>query len=111
MSRASILSSAVVALSAFLLSVPDRAPAAPLIAVEKTDDTAFFGAMRDADLRLATIAWRLATANAAICPDRAPTPGIVIHAIDQYDPGVRKDLPAIFGFEGPVAVESAVGLE
>ena len=108
MSRASILSSAVVALSAFLLSVPDRAPAAPMVSIENTDDTALFGAMRDADLRLATIAWRLATANAAICPDRAPTPGIVVHAIDQYDPGVRKQLPAIFGFEGPVAVEAVV---
>ena len=32
----------------------------------------------------------------------------MIHAIDQYDPGVRKDLPAIFGFEGPVAVEAVV---
>ncbi len=37
-----------------------------------------------------------------------PTPGILIHAIDQYDPAVRKDLPAIFGFEGPVAVEAVV---
>lgn len=108
MSRSSILSSAVVALSALLLSVPDRAPAAPLVSIETSDDTALFGAMRDADLRLGAIAWRLATANAAICPDRAPTPGLLIHAIDQYDPAVRGDLPAIFGFEGPVAVEAVV---
>ncbi|WP_230483569.1 M48 family metallopeptidase [Sphingomonas sp. Leaf21] len=112
MSRVPFLSSAFVALSALLLTVPHRAPAtAPLDAaatVERSDDAALFGAMRDADLRLATIAWRLATANAAICRDVAPTPGLVIHAIDQYDPGVRKQLPALFGFDGPVAVEAVV---
>jgi hypothetical protein len=35
-------------------------------------------------------------------------PGLVLHAIDQYDPAVRAQLPAIFGFEGPVAVEAVV---
>ena len=117
MSRPFILSSAVIALSAFLFAVPPQAPAAapvrsvPVAASASaidTDDAALFGAMRDADLRLATIAWRLATANAPICKDRAPTPGLVIHAIDQYDPAVRKGLPAIFGFEGPIAVEAVV---
>lgn len=108
MLRAPFLSSAIVALSAFLLAVPDVSPAAAPMVAEKSDDTALFGAMRDADLRLGSIAWRLATANAAICRERAPTPGILIHAIDQYDPAVRKDLPAIFGFEGPVAVEAVV---
>ncbi|WP_267434117.1 M48 family metallopeptidase [Sphingomonas sp. GM_Shp_1] len=112
MSRAPILSSAFVALSAFLLSVPPQAvatmPVASMVVSEQSDDTALFGVMRDADARLATIAWRLATANAAICRDVAPTPGLVVHAIDQYDPAVRKQLPALFGFEGPVAVEAVV---
>lgn len=113
MSRPFILSSAVIALSAFLLVMPPEAPAAaPVaatpVAAADTDDAALFGAMRDADLRLGTIAWRLATANAPLCRDRAPTPGLVIHAIDQYDPAVRKTLPAIFGFEAPIAVEAVV---
>jgi hypothetical protein len=108
MSRASILSSAFVALSAFLLAVPPQAPAAIPAVAEQSDDRALFAAMREADLRLASIAWRLATANAALCRDVAPTPGLVVHAIDQYDPGVRKQLPALFGFEGPVAVEAVV---
>lgn len=108
MLRAPFLSLAIVALSALLLAMPGRAPATPVPVAEKSDDRGLFLAMRDADLRLGTIAWRLATANSAICPDRVPTPGLLIHAIDQYDPAVRKDLPATFGFDGPVAVEAVV---
>ncbi|WP_343527693.1 M48 family metallopeptidase [Sphingomonas sp.] len=109
MSRFFVLPPALLALSALMLAVP-----APLAATEPApvtagaDDTALFGAMREADQRLATIAWRLATANVSLCRDRAPTPGIVIHAIDQYDPALRSELPATFGFEGPVAVEAIV---
>ncbi len=58
MLRAPFLSSAIVALSAFLLAVPDVSPAAAPMVAEKSDDTALFGAMRDADLRLGSIAWR-----------------------------------------------------
>ncbi|WP_312488904.1 M48 family metallopeptidase [Sphingomonas sp.] len=118
MSRPFLRPSAMIALSAVWLAAPIQAPAtaaAPTMTVSaaaapvaETDDAALFQAMRDADLRLATIAWRLATANAPLCRDTAPTPGIVVHAIDQYDPGVRKSLPALFGFEGPVAVEAVV---
>lgn len=112
MSRFSILSSGLIALSAMVsalsITTPSPAPAAPPVVVAKDDDSALFGAMREADLRLGTIAWRLATANAPICADRAPTPGLILHAIDQYDPAVRQQLPAIFGFEGPVAVEAVV---
>jgi hypothetical protein len=81
-----------------------------LIAVSAvlSTDAGMFAALRDADLRLATIAWRLATTNAALCDRLAPTPGLAIHAIGQYDPALRTQARAEFGFETPVAVEGVV---
>lgn len=65
-------------------------------------------ALRDVDARMAGIAYRLTTANAALCRDLAPTPGWAIHGIGQYDPSLRDDARAVFGFETPVAVEAVV---
>ena len=67
-----------------------------------------FEAMRAADLRLASIAYRLTTANRALCGAVVPTPGLAIHAIDQYDPRLREGLRSIFSFETPVAIEAVV---
>lgn len=67
-----------------------------------------FEVMRSADLRLATIAHRLTTANLALCRSVAPAPGLVLHAADQYDPALRSGLKSIFGFDGPVSVEAVV---
>ncbi|HEX8485606.1 M48 family metallopeptidase [Sphingomonas sp.] len=61
-----------------------------------------------ADLRLASIGYRLATANVALCTDRAPTPGLAVHALSEYDPPVRAAARAKFGFALPVAVEGVV---
>ncbi len=36
------------------------------------------------DARVATIAWRLQTANAALCPDTVRVSGLSIHALSQY---------------------------
>ena len=64
--------------------------------------------LRSYDMRLAAIAWRLTTANAALCTDIAPGTGIVLHGIDQYGPRMRPAARALFGFEAPVAVEGVV---
>lgn len=71
-------------------------------------DTGLLVALRDVDQRLATIAYRLATANAALCRDLAPTPGWVVHAIDQYDAAQASGVRQVFGFAGPVAIEAIV---
>lgn len=73
-----------------------------------TQDTAPLAALRDVDQRLATIAYRLTTANAALCSDLSPTPGWVLHAFDQYDPAQAESVRRTFGFAGPVAVEAVV---
>lgn len=65
-------------------------------------------ALRGVDLRLATIAYRLTTANAPLCRDLQPTPGWALHAVDQYDAATVPAARKVFGFAAPVAVEAVV---
>jgi hypothetical protein len=71
-------------------------------------DPGFFPALRAVDGRLAAIAWRLTIANAPLCDALAPTPGMAIHALGQYEPALRPQAKVAFGFAAPVAVESVV---
>jgi len=71
-------------------------------------DAAGFEALRGVDLRLATIAHRLVTANVALCRERQPATGAVLHAIDQYDAADRATVRRVFGFPAPVSVEAVV---
>lgn len=64
--------------------------------------------LRQADVRLAAIGYRLATANASLCQDVVPVPGMSIHTIDQYAAEDQATAHAIFGFETSVAVEHVV---
>lgn len=64
--------------------------------------------LRAIDLRLATIGYRLATANAALCRDRVPATGAAIHAITQYDRATQPAARRAFGFATPVAIEAVV---
>jgi hypothetical protein len=65
-------------------------------------------ALRAVDLRLATIAHRLVTGNVALCRDRAPATGLVLHAATQYDSSTADAARAVFGFATPIAVEAVV---
>jgi hypothetical protein len=71
-------------------------------------DAAGYEALRAVDLRLATIAHRLVTANAALCRERQPATGAVLHALDQYEPAGREVARRVFGFAAPVAIEAVV---
>ncbi|WP_375271984.1 M48 family metalloprotease [Sphingomonas sp.] len=79
-----------------------------LLAAAAPDSRATFEALRAQDARLATIAWRLATANAALCRDRQPGTGLVLHALNQYAARDAAAARAVFGFSAPVAVEWVV---
>lgn len=59
-----------------------------------------WAALEEQDLRLARLADRLLTANAALCNNRMPVTGIVLHSSDQYRDGAASDRFA----NGPVAV-------
>ena len=55
------------------------------------------GALRDADARVATIAWRLQTANTALCRDAVALPGFSVETIDQYAVPERAQASIEFG--------------
>ncbi|MEH3041742.1 MAG: M48 family metallopeptidase [Sphingomonas paucimobilis] len=71
-------------------------------------DVATLEALRAADLRLGAIGYRLATANAALCVDLAPVPGMIVHAVDQYAESEQPAARTAFGFGTGVAVEGVV---
>lgn len=54
-------------------------------------------ALRDADVRVATIAFRLATANLDLCQDVAANAGVVLHDADQYSQAARDEARDVFG--------------
>lgn len=68
-------------------------------------DPSYWQALRTVDTRMATIAWRLQTRNAALCRNLQPAPGFQLHAIDQYAGEAQADARAAFGFTTPVQVE------
>lgn len=67
-----------------------------------------YAALRTVDRQLAGIGHRLVTANAPICADLSPAPGIVLHAADQYPPEERDPAARALGLPTPVAVEAVV---
>lgn len=79
-----------------------------IVAAAAPDNRATFEALRSEDARLATIAFRLVTANAALCRDQQPGTGLVLHAIDQYAARDADAARAVFGFPAAVAVEWVV---
>ncbi|UZK66242.1 M48 family metallopeptidase [Sphingomonas sp. M1-B02] len=75
---------------------------------QSTEGNAQFEALRAADLKLATIGWRLATANAPLCERLEPGTGIQLHTLDQFDSATRAQAQTHFGFASPIAVEAIV---
>lgn len=64
--------------------------------------------VRAADLQLATIGYRLATANAGLCDRLEPATGLKLHTLDQFNASARDAAKAYFRFESPLAVEGVV---
>lgn len=64
--------------------------------------------VRAADLNFAQMAYRLTTANVALCDRREPATGIVFHSLSTYAPANRKTVAAGFGFETDIGVEAVV---
>lgn len=67
-----------------------------------------FEAVRDADLELAAIGWRLSVANAMLCDRLEPGLGFQLHTLDQFDSASRSAAQKYFGFATPVAVEGVL---
>ncbi|NYT39243.1 M48 family metalloprotease [Sphingomonas sp. R-74633] len=71
----------------------------------QADDTSLLEAVRSADMRVAGIGWRLATANVRLCDRIEAGVGLQLHTLDQFDAGTRESARAHFRFATPVAVE------
>ncbi|MEG3165068.1 M48 family metallopeptidase [Sphingomonas sp. PB2P19] len=95
-------------MSMFVRLLPVLLLGAAPVPKEEVPPRAFFEALRTADLRLATIAYRLTTANAALCDRLQPELGMPIHALSQYGADSRANATAVFGFESVVGVEGVV---
>lgn len=67
-----------------------------------------FEAVREADLALATIGWRLSVPNAPLCDRLEAGLGLQLHTLDQFDSSSRAAAKAHFGFATPVAVEGVI---
>jgi beta-barrel assembly-enhancing protease len=64
--------------------------------------------LRDEDERVAAIAWRLQTANAAICTARANLLGLSVQALSQYPKSEQDAARAQFGLDRHVAIAAIV---
>lgn len=86
------------AFAALLLSagVPVSAPPPPL--------SGELALLRAEDLRLAVVGARLAAANRALCADRAPLFGMILHDLGQYPPGRRDAARTLFGLGEGIGV-------
>ena len=80
--------------------VPQAAHAGP------AEDRAGLLSLQADDLRLQSVGWRLATANAPFCDDAAPAIGLLLQDMANYAEPAR--MRAAAGIAGDVAVEAAV---
>ncbi len=53
--------------------------------------------LQQEDQRVASIAYRLLSANAPLCPAKVPLAGFAIHDLNQYAPAVRAEAARVFG--------------
>lgn len=65
--------------------------------------------LREADIRLAAIHYRLARANLALCDRRTRLSGLVLHQLSSYDSTLRPLARSYFGFATPIAVAGVIG--
>ena len=90
-----------VSLALLLVGLEVAAHAAP-----NPPDAAAYRALVEQDLRLASVGYRLASANAPYCDRKERNPGWVIHDVAQYpDQAVAR---AAFGFQTPIEIAAVV---
>jgi hypothetical protein len=91
---AAIRHAALIMLAALTSWPAIAAPAAPAVVHATT--------LRDADLRVATVAYRLGLAGALFCSDRYPLTGLLLHHLPEYDEVGRRAQIALHALDrGP----------
>jgi peptidase M48-like protein/PDZ domain-containing protein len=100
-SRRAVRRTALAALAA-LLALSRGAPAQPPPTAAAAADTPASTTLRQDDLRVGTVAYRLALAGAALCPERYPLTGLLFHHLAEYQPRDRALMEARYGLDrGP----------
>ena len=91
---AAIRHAALIVLAASTWGSARAAPPAPVAAPATT--------LREADLRVATIAYRLGAGGARFCSDRFPLTGLLLHHLPEYDEDGRRAQIALHALDrGP----------
>lgn len=65
-------------------------------------------ALADQELRLATIAYRIATTNVQSCPVRHALSGMILHDLSRYDHSLRPAIARAFSIDGGVGILGVV---
>lgn len=79
-----------------------------VFAVRADADPALFESIREADAQLASIGYRLTTANASLCDRLEPAFGLVLHTPEQYARALRKEAVDHFSLTSSVGVEAVI---
>lgn len=86
---------------------PQVAP--PTAAADRQfEQDALLDRLREQDLRVATVAYRIVTANVALCSETGPQTGMVLHSALQYGPRLRAAARRAFGLGDRPAIEVIV---
>ncbi|MFL6858136.1 MAG: M48 family metalloprotease [Allosphingosinicella sp.] len=94
-----LLASLLASLFAVPLPAAAQPPAAPPVAAAASAPAS---TLRDEDLRVGEVAWRMAVAAAAICPRTEPRAGFLFHHLAEYLPRDRATMVAAYGLDrGP----------
>lgn len=80
----------------------------PAARAQANETSARYELLRGADVRLATIGYRLSVAGAPLCDRLEPGTGLQLHTLSQYPPASREQVRAHFRFAGDAAVEGVV---
>jgi hypothetical protein len=87
-------------LAALLLSA--QLPAGEISGPGREAEAAGSTTLRRDDLRVGLVAYRLALAGSALCPERFPLTGLLYHHLAEYEPADRRLMTARYGLDrGP----------
>lgn len=87
-------------MAALLLAA--QLPAGEAPALPATAEAAGSTSLRRDDLRVGLVAYRLALAGSALCPERYPLTGLLYHHLAEYEPADRRLMTARYGLDrGP----------
>ncbi len=81
---------------------------AQLRAESQFEQEGLLNRLREQDQRVAGIAFRITTANVALCEDKGPQTGLVLQSALQYGPRLRASAERVFGIDARPSVQAVV---